>query len=142
MFAKKIKYTDYNGAAREETFYFNLNKAEIMEMELGVAGGMTQLINMMIASEDGPGLAKFYKEMILKAYGEKSLDGKRFIKNQEVRDAFEQTDAYSELYMELVTDAEKASEFVRGIMPTQAVKAAEDFKKPELTLTDEVVGDK
>lgn len=136
MLAKKISYTDYNGNQREETFYFNLSKAEIMEMELGVAGGMTQLINMMIASEDGPGLAKFYKDIILKAYGEKSLDGKRFVKNQEIRDAFEQTDAYSELYMELVTDAEKASEFVRGIMPTQAVQATEDHNKPELTLVE------
>lgn len=135
MLAKKIAYTDYNGNPREETFYFNLSKAEIMEMELGVAGGMTQLINMMIASEDGPGLAKFYKDIILKAYGEKSLDGKRFVKNQEIRDAFEQTDAYSELYMELVTDQEKASEFVKGIMPAQAVQATSDHNKPELTLT-------
>ena len=135
MLAKKIAYTDYNGVGREETFYFNLSKAEIMEMELGVAGGMTQLINMMIAADDGPGLAKFYKDMILKAYGEKSLDGKRFVKSQAIRDAFEQTDAYSELYMELVTDPEKASEFVRGIMPATAVAAAEDHAKPELTMT-------
>lgn len=137
MLAKKISYMDYNGNQREDTFYFNLNKAEIMEMELGVVGGMTQLINMMIAQEDGPGLAKFYKDMILKAYGEKSLDGKRFVKNQELRDAFEQTDAYSELYMELVTDQEKASEFVKGIMPAQPVQTTGDHEKPELTLVGE-----
>lgn len=137
MLAKKISYTDYNGNQREDTFYFNLNKAEIMEMELGVIGGMTHLINTMIAQEDGPGLAKFYKDMILKAYGEKSLDGKRFIKNQELRDAFEQTDAYSELYMELVTDQDKASEFVKGIMPAQAAPIATDHEKPELTLVGE-----
>lgn len=137
MLAKKISYMDYNGNQREDTFYFNLNKAEIMEMELGVVGGMTQLINMMIAQEDGPGLAKFYKDMILKAYGEKSLDGKRFVKNQELRDAFEQTDAYSELYMELVTDQEKASEFVKGIMPAQTVQTTSDHVKPELTLVGE-----
>lgn len=138
MLAKKISYMDYNGNQREDTFYFNLNKAEIMEMELGVVGGMTHLINMMIAQEDGPGLAKFYKDMILKAYGEKSLDGKRFIKNQELRDAFEQTDAYSELYMELVTATEKASEFVRGIMPAQTTQMTEDHNKPELALVGEV----
>lgn len=137
MLAKKISYMDYNGNQREDTFYFNLNKAEIMEMELGVVGGMTHLINTMIAQEDGPGLAKFYKDMILKAYGEKSLDGKRFVKNQELRDAFEQTDAYSELYMELVTDPDKASEFVRGIMPAQAIQMTNDHEKPELTLVGE-----
>ena len=137
MYAKKITYTDYNGNQREDVFYFNLNKAEIMEMELGVVGGMTQYINKMIAQEDGPGLAQFYKDMILKAYGEKSLDGKRFIKNQELRDAFEQTDAYSELYMELVTDTDKASEFVRGIMPAQIAGAVtEDHIKSELKLID------
>lgn len=137
MLAKKISYMDYNGNQREDTFYFNLNKAEIMEMELGVVGGMTHLINTMIAQEDGPGLAKFYKDMILKAYGEKSLDGKRFVKNQDLRDAFEQTDAYSELYMELVTDPDKASEFVRGIMPAQAIQMTNDHEKPELTLVGE-----
>lgn len=137
MLAKKISYMDYNGNQREDTFYFNLNKAEIMEMELGVVGGMTHLINTMIAQEDGPGLAKFYKDMILKAYGEKSLDGKRFVKNQDLRDAFEQTDAYSELYMELVTDQDKASEFVKGIMPAQAAPIANDHEKPELTLVGE-----
>ena len=117
MLAKKIAYVDYNGNPREEVFYFNLSKAEIMEMELGVAGGMTRMIEAMVAAEDGPGLSKLYKEIILKAYGEKSADGRRFVKSQELRDAFEQTDAYSELYMELVTDADKASEFVNGIMP-------------------------
>lgn len=135
MLAKKIPYTDFNGNPREETFYFNLSKAEILEMELGVAGGMTKLIESMVAAEDGPGLAKFYKDIILKSYGEKSLDGKRFIKSQEIRDAFEQTDAYSELYMELVTDRDKASEFVRGIMPAQAVQQVSDHNKPELKMT-------
>lgn len=135
MLAKKIQYTDYNGNPREEVFYFNLSKAEIMEMELGVAGGMTQLINAMVAQEDGPGLSKLYKEIILKSYGEKSLDGKRFMKNQEIRDAFEQTDAYSELYMELVSDPDKASEFVKGIMP---VSPTEDHKKSELTMIPSV----
>lgn len=135
MLARKISYTDYNGNPREEVFYFNLSKAEIMEMELGVSGGMTQMLNMMIDQEDTPGLARFYKDMILKAYGEKSLDGKRFIKNQEIRDAFEQTDAYSELYMELVTSPEKASDFVKGIMPEQVGRAIEDHNKRELSLT-------
>lgn len=137
MLAKKIAYTDYNGNSREEVFYFNLSKAEIMEMELGVAGGMTQMVNAMVAAEDGPGLSKMYKEIILKSYGEKSPDGKRFMKSQEIKDAFEQTDAYSELYMELVTDPEKASEFVKGILPAQAVREqTSDHNKPALTMTE------
>ena len=117
MLAKKISYVDYNGNPREETFYFNLSKAEIMEMELGVSGGMTKLIESMVAAEDGPGLSKFYKEIMLKAYGEKSLDGKRFIKSEELSIEFSQTEAYSKLYMELATDDLAASEFVNGIVP-------------------------
>lgn len=117
MLKKTIKYTDYNGVERTEDFYFNLNKAEVMEMELSKNGGLSEYIKRITKSEDGPSLTKLFKEIICKSYGEKSLDGKRFIKNEELTDAFVQTEAYSELYMLLAYNAEEAAAFVQGIIP-------------------------
>lgn len=117
MLKKKIKYTDYNGVEREETFYFNLNKAEVAEMELEVKGGLSAVIERIVETDDRPKLIAIFKNLILKAYGVKSDDGKRFIKNQELRDEFEQTEAYAELFMELASDTDAATEFVNGIIP-------------------------
>ena len=114
---KNIKYTDYNGVERNEDFYFNLSKAEIVEMNLSTAGGLDEMINRVVAAQDAPSIIKIFKELILKAYGEKSPDGKRFVKSEELSRDFSQTEAYSNLFMELATDAEKAAEFVNGIIP-------------------------
>lgn len=126
MLKKTITYVDYNGTERKEDFYFNLSKAEIMEMEMGTTGGMVEMINKIVAAQDAPAIIDMFKKMILKAYGEKSADGKRFIKSKELSEAFSQTEAYSQLFMELATDADAASKFVNGIVPAQetAVKQA------------------
>lgn len=126
MLKKTITYVDYNGTERKEDFYFNLSKAEIMEMEMGTTGGMVEMINKIVAAQDAPAIIDVFKKMILKAYGEKSADGKRFIKSKELSEAFSQTEAYSQLFMELATDADAASKFVNGIVPAQetAVKQA------------------
>ena len=112
-------YDDYNGVSRTEDFYFNLTQAEITEMELSVDGGLVEMINRLVSAQDGKQIIALFKDIILRAYGEKSPDGKRFIKNQELRDAFAQTQAYSDLFMELATDSEAASKFVNGIIPAQ-----------------------
>ena len=117
MLKKTINYTDYNGMERKEDFYFNLNKAEVAEMELSTEGGLAEMIQKIVSSKDTPSIVKIFKDLILKAYGEKTPDGKRFVKSKELSDAFAQTEAYSELFMELATDAETASAFVNGIMP-------------------------
>lgn len=117
MLKKTITYTDYNGHQRTEDFYFNLNKAELVELELSASGGLTVMMDRIIAAEDNPTLFKIFKDLVLKAYGIKSDDGRKFIKNQEVRDDFAQTEAYSVLVMELVSDAEKAAEFFNAIIP-------------------------
>ena len=117
MLKKTITYTDYNGHQRTEDFYFNLNKAELVELELSASGGLTVMMDRIIAAEDNPTLFKIFKDRVLKAYGIKSDDGRKFIKNQEVRDDFAQTEAYSVLVMELVSDAEKAAEFFNLIIP-------------------------
>lgn len=117
MLKKTITYTDYNDVERTEDFYFNLSKAEIAEMELEVPGGMTAMIERITKTKDAPSLVKIFKELILRSYGEKSDDGRRFIKSEELSKKFEQTEAYSELFMELATNADSASEFIKGITP-------------------------
>ena len=117
MLKKTITYTDYNGLERTEDFYFNLTKAEIMEMELSTTGGLSETINKIVSSKDAPAIIKIFKDLVLKAYGEKSPDGKRFMKSEEIATAFAQTEAYSQLFMELATDADAAAKFVNGIVP-------------------------
>ena len=134
MLKKTIAYTDYNGTERNEDFYFNLTKAELMEMEMSTNGGLAEMINKIVASQDAPAIIKVFKELVLKAYGEKSLDGKRFIKNDDIREEFSQTEAYSQLFMELATDADAAAAFVNGIMPAglsqeEAKKAIAELNK-------------
>lgn len=122
MLKKTITYTDYNDVERTEDFYFNLTKAELMEMEMGAAGGLSGMIEKIVSAKDAPAIIKVFKELVLKAYGEKSADGKRFIKSKEISDAFAQTEAYSQLFMELATDADAASKFVNGIAPNMEEK--------------------
>lgn len=125
MLKKTITYVDYNGVKREEDFYFNLTKAELTEMQLSAVGGLNEQLNRIIQAQDQPSLIKVFKEVILKAYGVKSDDGRQFIKNDKVRDEFAQTEAYSELFMELAFDADKAAKFIKGILPAEyAEKAA------------------
>lgn len=129
MLKKTIKYVDYNGVEREEDFYFNLTKAEIAEMELEIPGGMTAMLQKITAAQDTPTLVKIFKDLILRSYGEKSADGKRFIKTQELKEAFAQTEAYSELFMELATNAEAASNFVNKIVPAELSSKASKIKE-------------
>lgn len=121
MLKKTITYKDYNDVERTEDFYFNLNKAELMEMEMSTTGGLAEMIQTIVQTQDAPAIIKVFKDLVLKAYGEKSADGKRFMKVNDAGSplsvAFSQTEAYSQLFMELATDADKASEFVNGIVP-------------------------
>lgn len=130
MLKKRIKYTDYDGNEREEDFYFNLTKAEITEMELSTEGGLQNMIEKIIDAKDTPQIIQFFKKIILMAYGEKSPDGRRFIKSEDLSTAFTQTPAYSELFMELATDDVAASAFINGIIPKDLAEAA-DIKPAE-----------
>lgn len=128
MLKKTITYTDYNGDERTEDFFFNLTNAELTEMQYSETGGMDMVIDRIIKTRDQPTMVKIFKDLVLKAYGEKSLDGKRFIKSEELSTAFSQTEAYSILFMELATDEKKAAEFVNGVVPADI---AESLNKME-----------
>ena len=136
MIKKTIKYVDWKGNERGEDFYFNLSKPELMEMELTTKGGMSDYLAKIVKAQSKEELIKWFKIIILKAYGEKSEDGRRFIKSDELSTAFSQTGAFEKLYMELVTDENKASEFVNAIVPefTEAEMAAAREARPELNV--------
>ena len=129
MLKKNIKLTDYNGVESEETHYFHLSKAELMEMEMGTTGGFAEMLDKIIAAQDTPSLIRIFKDLIMKAYGEKSPDGRQFLKIDEhgrpLYNSFVQSEAYSVLFMELATDASAASDFVNGIVPSDISNEAQ-----------------
>lgn len=135
MIKKRITYADYDGVERTEDFYFNLSKAELAEREMTTAGSFTGALQKMVDAKDLTELAKLFKSLILSSYGEKTPDGKRFVKSEEISIAFSQTPAYEQLFMELLNNAEAAAEFAEGLLPADWVKQVKE-QKPTLTLTD------
>ena len=128
MIKKTVTYTDYNDVERTENFYFNLSKAEVMEMEMGTEGGMAESIQKIIDAKDAPAIIRVFKDLVLKAYGVKSDDGRRFMKTKpdgtRYADDFKETEAYSQIFMELATDADAAAKFINGIVPADLAQKA------------------
>ena len=123
MLNKTVTYIDFDGNERTEDFFFNLTEQEIAEMELSTEGGLGNFINKAVAAKSQVELIELFKKLILAAYGVKSADGRRFVKNDAVREDFMSTQAFSDIYMELVQDADKASAFFNGIVPKEKNKA-------------------
>lgn len=117
MLKKTFTYEDFNGVTRTEDHYFHLSKTEITKMQLGTTGGMTALLERMIAAQDIPGMTAVIDEVVEKAYGVKSLDGKRFMKDPEYFKEFKESPAYDMLFIELVTNTDAAVKFMNGIIP-------------------------
>jgi hypothetical protein len=116
MLKKTIKYTNFLGNEVEDTLFFNLSQDELMEMELSKEGGLSSTIQRIVDTQDTPKIIAMFKDILLKSYGEVSEDGKRFIKNDQLREEFQQSKAYSELFMELATDADAATKFIEGVI--------------------------
>ena len=119
MLKKTITFVDYNGVERTEDHYFNLTRAELLELETGTTGGLGEMINKIVQAKDVPTIMRTFKTIILKAYGKKSDDGRRFIKSEELATEFTQTEAFSQLYMELINDSDKAAKFINQIVPKE-----------------------
>lgn len=126
MITKKIKFTDWLGVEREETWYFNLSDAELTEWELSESGGLTSFIERISETQDVPKLIALYKEVILKTVGKLDADGRRFRKSEEITREFTETGAYSELYMELATKEGAGAAFVNGLVSDKLKKAMAD----------------
>lgn len=129
MLKKTIKYTDFNGDEVSEDYFFHLSQAELVELELSKDGGLSDAMKRIIDAEDGKGIVAEFKNIILMSYGVKSADGKRFIKNQKLREEFESSEAYSTLFMELVTNADASSAFINGIVPPGLAGTAAEITK-------------
>ena len=119
MLKKTITYTDYFGNERTEDFYFNFSKAEIIEMETTSIpnGKLSDYLKQVVETKNTNELVRIFKDIVLKAYGERSEDGRRFMKSDEIREAFKETEAYSEIFYECATNAEAAAEFINGVVP-------------------------
>lgn len=118
MLKKTIKYNTFDGAEVEEDFYFHLSKADIAKMQLSVVGDFHGYLKAIVEVGDPKVIIETFEEIIQKTIGQRTEDGKGFKKTKEITEAFVATEAYSNLFVELVTDANAASEFIRGVMPT------------------------
>lgn len=128
MRKETITFIDYNGNQRTEDFWFNLNKSEILKMEMGVLGGLGGMIERVVAAQDQPSLIKIFEDLIQKSYGVKTPDGRGFVKRREDLEAFMSTEAYSELFMKLATDSDAAAKFINGVIPADLAKQIEASK--------------
>ncbi len=130
MLKRTVNYEDFNGNNVSEDFYFNLTKAELLELELSYDSGFAESLQRIIDAKDNKTLVHEFKKLVLLSYGIKSDDGKRFVKSDTIREEFQQTAAYSALFMELASDATKASDFITGITPRDLINQAQDQDKP------------
>lgn len=131
MLKKTIKYTNYNGEEKEKDYYFNLKKSELVDLQYSTPKGFLDYITRITESEDAVSIWKAFRDIVLKAYGEKSEDGERFIKSPELAKAFEETEAFSELIMELIDSSDAAAKFVNGVMPADLLEKT----KTDLTIS-------
>lgn len=126
MIKRTITFTDYNGLERTEDFYFHLTKAELAKMEMSTSGGYAEMITRIVAAKDAPAIMNVFEQLIHKSYGVKTPDGRGFVKRQEDLDAFIQTEAYSQLFMDLLTDTDYATKFINGIIPADLSEQAKN----------------
>lgn len=140
MLKKTITFQDLDGNTISDDFYFNLSKSELIELETSTKIGLSETLQQLVKENDKQKIIEYFKKIILEAYGVRSEDGRRFIKSPDLRDAFSQTDAYSELFIELATQAESAAEFINGIIPASLSRALEESDKaPDKMSRDELL---
>ena len=126
MLKRSVNYTNFDGEAKNKTFYFNLTKTELLELDGSAEGGLAASLQRIVDSQEGASLIAEFKKIILLAYGERSDDGDRFVKSDDIREAFSQTAAFDALFMELAQDDKKASDFILGLMPAELTSQMQD----------------
>lgn len=135
MLKRNITYEDFDGNSVTETFYFNISKPELVELEVEKKGGFSDWIQAIIKAEDNKTVVEQFKRIVLLAYGVKSEDGKRFIKNDQLREEFSQTNAYNELFMELATQEDAAVRFLTGVLPKDMAEEIQKSSDPKALAT-------
>lgn len=136
MLKKIISYTDYFGNPRNEAFYFNYSQAELLEMDASIEGGLENYLEGIGEKSKSKEIMEFWKKFILDSYGEKSSDGRRFVKSKELSVAFSQTEAFNNLFIELCSDPDKAAEFVKGVFPKPISSDQSDERSASLLSSD------
>lgn len=139
MYGKKIKYVDFNDTEREETFYFHLSQADLIKIEAQYEGGFEAYANRMVEARKTEDLVNVLDDLIARSYGVKSLDGRQFVKNETVLNDFKQTQAYSDLFIQLLSDDKAAEEFIIGIMPRDVDK--DEIKRQVEKKKSEILGE-
>ena len=138
MLKKEIKYTDFDGNERNEVFYFNMTETELGELDIDAGGALANRLTRIVQTQNGAEMAKFFKELIVRSYGEKSDDGKYFDKgdNYEYGKRFTRCAAFDVLFREIITDTtgEKATSFIYGIVPSKIAEQAKANTTPNLTV--------
>lgn len=132
MLKKTITYTDYDGMERTEDFWFNLSKTELTKLDAELPGGVLGVLRKIIDKKDRKALVDFIETLILRSYGEKTLDGKRFVKTPEMAEEFMQTPAYDELFMSILSDTDSQTSFINGVIPQSMVKEIEQTDKKQV----------
>jgi hypothetical protein len=118
MLRKEVEYKDFDGNDRKDVLWFHLNEVEITEMDLETSGGLVKYMESIIDTNDVNQLITIFKDLLIRSYGERSMDGKHFYKDDKIRNEFVSSAAYPVLYMEMVSDADKTVEFINGIVPS------------------------
>lgn len=142
MFSRTFEYTGYDGQTHKDTWWFNLSEAELYKLELSNLGGMNGMMNKLLRESKPGEIVDLFEKLILSAVGERSVDGRKFLKNEEIRQDFYQSKAYSDLFVELVKSGDKLAEFLRGAIPAEVAEAlakAEKEKEAEEKAKLEVV---
>lgn len=132
MLKKTITYTDYDGMERTEDFWFNLSNTELTKLDAELPGGVLGVLRKIIDKKDRKALVDFIETLILRSYGEKTLDGKRFVKTPEMAEEFMQTPAYDELFMSILSDTDSQTSFINGVIPQSMAKKIEQTDKKQV----------
>lgn len=137
MLKREIKYENFDGNEVTDTYYFNLTRSEMIELEVGYKDGLEAALRRIIETNDRQKLIAEFKNLVLLSYGVKSDDGKRFIKSDQLREEFTQTPAYDALFMELATNDDAAATFIKGIVPKDFSKEMDKIQDVQLPATKE-----
>ena len=132
MLKNTITYTDYDGMERTEDFWFNLSKTELTKLDAELPGGVLGVLRKIIDKKDRKALVDFIETLILRSYGVKTLDGKRFVKTPEMAEEFMQTPAYDELFMSILSDTDSQTSFINGVIPQSMAKEIEQTDKKQV----------